>query len=268
MAPLAAPSSTTPWAFFIAVAYLIFLIVRDESLGGEEALLLEFSNTIEADACKSPLECGPRFKGTTPFTDPDSGRMVWRSGNKVWVKIDGNRQMPMIIYDRIYPSREDDSRWTAIDNGRRMQELDLSNAAIYSSKPFRFLHKEAFEGLTAKEREDAMKASYEIVKSHNGGLPIRSLYQLKVESKKGAGNSRRNQSIVELCVTIGNAVVAGYPYKTQGLAVAGLFLGWRIYVWLGVGRAIQGAQDTTSSIGETLSSIDEAWNNFLDAEDK
>ena len=76
----------------------------------------------------------------------------------------------MIIYDRIYPSREDDSRWTAIDNGRRMQELDLSNAAIYSAKPFRLLHKEVFEGLTSKGREDAMKASYEIVKSHNVGI--------------------------------------------------------------------------------------------------
>ena len=73
---------------------------------------------------------------------------------------------------------------------------------------------------------------------------------------------------MELCVTVGNAVVAGYAYKTQGLAVAGLFIGWRIYVWLGVGRAIQGAQDTFASIGETLSSIDEAWSNFLDAEDK
>ena len=175
MAPLAAPSSTTPWDVFIAVAYFIFLVVRDETLGGEEALLLEFSNTIETNACKSPLECAPRFNGTTPFTDPDSGRMVWRSGNKVWVKIDGTRQIPMIMYDWIYPRREDDSRWTAIDNGRRMQELDLSNAAIYSAKPFRLLHKEVFEGLTAKEREDARKASYEIVKSHNGGHPVRSL---------------------------------------------------------------------------------------------
>ena len=176
MAPLAAPSSTTPWALFIAIAYLIFLMVRDGAIGVEESLLLEFSNNIEIDACKSPSECGPRFNGTTPFTDPDSGRMVWRSGNKVWVKIDRTRQIPMIIYDRIYPSREDDSRWTAIDNGRRMQELDLSNAAIYSAKPFRLLHKEAFEGLTAKEREDAMKVSYEICevsqRGTSGPIPV------------------------------------------------------------------------------------------------
>ena len=134
MAAVAVPSSTTPWVLLLVLAYLVFLTIRDESLEGGEQLLLEFSNSIEANPCKIPADCGPRFNGTTPFTDPETNMMVWRSRKKVWVKIDGSRQMPMIIYDRISPSQEDNSRWTAVDNGRRTHGINLSNTAIYSAK--------------------------------------------------------------------------------------------------------------------------------------
>ena len=120
MAALAVPSSTTPWGLLLALVYLVFLIIRDESLGGDEQLLLEFSNSIEADACKSLADYGPGFNGTTPSTDPNTNKMVWRCGNKV--------------YDRIHPSRQEDSRWTAVDNGRRTHGINLSNTAIYSAK--------------------------------------------------------------------------------------------------------------------------------------
>lgn len=194
---------------------------------------------------------------------------MWRPLNKVWVRIDAGHQIVMVIIERVYPSKDADSRWTAIDNARRLQEIDLSNTATYSRKPWLGAVREHFEGLTTKERERAVQASYDIVRAANGGHVARSLSALR-ESKTSTPRrkSGRDSTPLELLTSIGNAIAVGWSYRHHGAVGAGMFLAWRIWTWLGLRHVAASAKDAILNVKETYDHINFVLDEFWDSDDK